>query len=289
MDPHTSTFRMLAGGAFAALVVFLLLDAGVRRGLRFLTIDQWRAIDRDTPRGDGTAGNTSMTVLVVLLTCCVVLTLQEYIGGSDYYEKLFPYDGGKYWHLNSFVWWSGWRVFGYVVIPLIVIALLPGERIRDYNVSLSGFTKHIWIYVAMFVAFLPVVYLASTSASFRHTYPFYRMANRSYFDLWAWEALYAAQFISLEFFFRGFLLQGLRRALGANAIFVMIVPYCMIHFEKPLAETSGAILAGLLLGTFAMRTRSIWGGVMIHIGVATTMDVLALHGCPEMGSGKYCR
>ena len=94
------------------------------------------------------------------------------------------------------------------------------------------------------------------------------MANRSHFDLWTWEALYAAQFISLEFFFRGFLLQGLRRALGANAIFVMIVPYCMIHYGKPMPETFGAIGAGLILGTLAMRTRSIWGGVLIHIGVA---------------------
>jgi hypothetical protein len=29
-----------------------------------------------------------------------------------------------------------------------------------------------------------------------------------------------------------------------------------------------------------MRTRSIWGGVLIHIGVAVTMDMLALQGLP---------
>ena len=33
----------------------------------------------------------------------------------------------------------------------------------------------------------------------------------------------------------------------------------------------------------AMRTRSIWGGVMIHIGVALTMDMLALRGLPPHG------
>ena len=96
------------------------------------------------------------------------------------------------------------------------------------------------------------------------------------------------QFFGLEFFFRGFILHGLRRALGANAIFVMIVPYCMIHFGKPMPETIGAIGAGLILGTLAMRTRSIWGGVLIHIGVAMTMDVLALRGCPPIGSGRWC-
>ena len=55
-----------------------------------------------------------------------------------------------------------------------------------------------------------------------------------------------------------------------------------------LPETLGAIGAGVILGTLAMRTRSIWGGVLIHIGVAVTMDVLALRGCPPFGSNRYC-
>jgi membrane protease YdiL (CAAX protease family) len=260
--------------------------------LRKLGIEQWRAIDRETDREidreTAEGGRTSLQVLAVLVTTCVVLTLQEYLGGSERFARYFPYDGGRYWELKSFAWWSGWRVLGYLVIPMLVIACLPGQRIRDYHVSARGFLRHFWIYAALFAAILPAVYLASKTATFRHTYPFYRMANRSQVDLWVWEALYAAQFVSLEFFFRGFLLEGLRRALGANAIFVMIVPYCMIHYGKPMAETFGAIGAGLILGTLAMRTRSIWGGVLIHIGVATTMDVLALAGCPPMGSNRPC-
>jgi membrane protease YdiL (CAAX protease family) len=68
----------------------------------------------------------------------------------------------------------------------------------------------------------------------------------------------------------------------------MIVPYCMIHYGKPLPETLGAIVAGLVLGTLALRTRSIWGGVLIHIGVALTMDMLALGHCPSDDSGLPC-
>jgi len=264
------------------------LVAWIARALRFITIDQWRAIDAKTVRFPDDAGRASLRVLVVLVTCCVVLTLQEYVGGSDRFNHYFPYDGGEYWELEGFMWWSAWRVGGYVVIPVIVLLLMPGERLSDYHISFRGFTRHVWIYVALFCAILPAVIAASHTEAFRHTYPFYRMANRSQTDLWSWEALYAAQFVALEFFFRGFLLQGLRRALGANAIFVMIVPYCMIHYGKPMPETFGAIGAGLILGTLAMRTRSIWGGVLIHIGVATTMDVLALSGCPPMGSGQFC-
>jgi membrane protease YdiL (CAAX protease family) len=254
--------------------------------IRKLSIDQWRAIDRETDRAPDEGGAASLQVLVVLITCCLVLTLQEYVGGSDRFARLYPYDGGRYWELAGFAWWSGWRVLGYVVIPMLAIALLPGQRIRDYHVSFRGFRRHLWIYVVMFLAILPAVILASKTASFRHTYPFYRMANRSHFDLWTWQALYAIQFVSLEFFFRGFLLQGLRRALGANAIFVMIVPYCMIHYGKPMAETVGAIFAGVILGTLAMRTRSIWGGVLIHVGVAWTMDLLAIAQCPT--DGRAC-
>jgi membrane protease YdiL (CAAX protease family) len=284
-------------GAKAILVAtflwYVLMQPYVRRWLAAISIDQWRAIDRES---EPPPNHPHVRVLVILLVTAVSLTLQDYLGAAgtrdamtpSIYERMFPWDGGEYWELGGFAWWSGWRVFGYVVLPVIAIVCLR-DRVRDYYISFRGFIKHLWIYAAMFVAFLPIVVIASTAESFRETYPFYRLANRSQFDLWSWEALYVVQFMSLEFFFRGFLLQGLRRVIGANAIFVMIVPYCMIHFGKPMPETFGAIGAGLVLGTLAMRTRSIWGGVLIHVGVAISMDVLALRGCPPMGSGEFCR
>jgi membrane protease YdiL (CAAX protease family) len=279
------------------LAVYLLRHDKYGRWIRFVSIDQWRAIDAETDRTPEEAGRASWNVLVILVVCAVSLTIQEYIGDRGAFESWFrPARGVRdnYFELKSFAWWSSWRVIGYVIMPLVTITLMrwllkdPRERIRDYHTSLRGFTKHLWIYVLMFTLITPAVIVASTTVQFRHTYPFYRMANRSYFDLWTWEGFYAAQFVSLELFFRGFMLHGLRRAFGANAIFVMIVPYCMIHYGKPLPETLGAIGAGIILGTIAMRTKSIWGGVMIHIGVATTMDVLALRGCPPFGSNRYC-
>jgi membrane protease YdiL (CAAX protease family) len=275
----------IAFGVAGATAVFVFLP-GPRFALTYLSIRQWRAIDDETDRS--TSPDPHIRVLAIGLAVAISLTVQEYVGGADKYQEWFPYDGDEYWELWGFVWWTGWRVFGYVVIPVVVILCLPGERLRDYYISPRGFFRHLWIYGVMFVAFSPIVIIASLSDSFRETYPFYRLANRSQFDLWAWEGLYVIQFVALEFFFRGFLLQGLRRVLGANAIFVMIVPYCMIHYGKPMPETFGAIGAGLVLGTLAMRTRSIWGGVLIHAGVAISMDVLALRGCPPIGSGEYC-
>ena len=80
---------------------------------------------------------------------------------------------------------------------------------------------------------------------------------------------------ALEFFFRGFMIHTLKYVVGAAAVPIMVIPYCMIHFPKPLPECLGAIPAGLVLGMLSLKTGRIWGGVLIHVAVAVTMDVLA--------------
>jgi membrane protease YdiL (CAAX protease family) len=164
----------------------------------------------------------------------------------------------------------------YLVVPAAWIKLVWRGRLSDYGFRLRGALDHAWIYVAIYSAILPVLVVASTTKSFQSTYPFYKEAGASWADLLAWESMYALQFMSLEFFFRGFMIQGLRARFGAATILVSVIPYCMIHFGKPFAETLGAIFAGLALGVLALLTRSIWLGVAIHVSVAVTMDLLAL-------------
>jgi membrane protease YdiL (CAAX protease family) len=50
----------------------------------------------------------------------------------------------------------------------------------------------------------------------------------------------------------------------------------MVHFQKTAAESVGSIVAGLLLGYLAMRSRSLWGGVLVHWCVAIEMDLMSL-------------
>jgi membrane protease YdiL (CAAX protease family) len=56
----------------------------------------------------------------------------------------------------------------------------------------------------------------------------------------------------------------------------MMVPYCMIHFTKPLPECCASIVAGLALGFMSLKTRSIWLGAALHISVALSMDFTSL-------------
>jgi membrane protease YdiL (CAAX protease family) len=263
----------------------------MQRLVRRLLVDPWRAIDEQRAAPPGPHAAFDWQPLIVLSTVAISLTVQEYFGERTVFVDLFPKEratwAGRHYDLWQFVWWTGWRFFGYVVMPIAVI-WLSGQRIRDYGIRLSGFVSHLWIYASLYAAILPIVLLAAQTEAFYETYPFYKWANRSSADFWMWQGLYALQFLSLEFFFRGFILQGLRKSIGSAAIFVMIVPYCMIHYGKPMPETLGAIGAGIVLGTLALRTGSIWLGVLVHVSVALTMDGLALRHCPDASTGLPC-
>jgi hypothetical protein len=40
-------------------------------------------------------------------------------------------------------------------------------------------------------------------------------------------------------------------------------------------ETIGSFFGGFILGTIALHTKSIWGGIIIHVGIALLMELLA--------------
>jgi len=184
---------------------------------------------------------------------------------------------GENARLHGLLYWASACVILYLVIPVAIIKLYFRQRLSDYGLGLKGALKHVPVYIVLFAIVLPCVYIASLNEVFREQYPFYQgRGNEIPPGFLAFELAYAAQFFALEFFFRGFMLHGTKHRFGAYAIFVMVVPYCMIHFGKPFPETIGAIIAGIALGLLSLKTRSIWLGFMIHVSVAWTMDFMAL-------------
>jgi uncharacterized protein len=262
----------------------------MRRLYRRIFVDTWERLNREAAEDRALHPGFDTRVLVVLIIVSLVLVFQEYYGDRPNFDQFFGgrFDASHWYPLYGFGWWAGAKVFGYLVVPSLTVWGLLRGRLRDYGFGVTGMRRHVWIYVALYLAILPVVVVASYTKPFLATYPFYKYAARSWTDFFAWELMYGASFLALEFFFRGFLLFTLKRQMGAYAIFVMIVPYCMIHFHKPVAEVCGAIFAGIVLGTLAMATRSIWYGVLIHVSVAWTMDLLAMaHTTGLPGSGRF--
>lgn len=181
-----------------------------------------------------------------------------------------------FFSLLSYTWWTFWHVIGYVLIPFFVIKYQLKTSFVDMGWRFGDTLKHWRGYALLLGIILFFIFLVSFRPDFLAHYPFYKLSSRSWFDFIAWEILYLIQFISLEFFFRGFMINALRPAMGANAVWIMCVPYMMIHLPKLWLEATGAILFGLFLGILALQSRSIWGGFFVHAGVAIGMDVTSL-------------
>ncbi|HET7544652.1 MAG TPA: type II CAAX endopeptidase family protein [Polyangiaceae bacterium] len=252
--------------------------------------ETWREIDAEAELARTREGLDYRRPAACLVIVAIVLTLQEYYGGRSFYETWFrPWlselqahghprlQVDKYDEFYSYCWWVLARVTGYVLIPFPIWKLLfPKDSLLDMGLRGRGFFKHVWIYGLCLAVVIPAMLLVSRQPDFGSYYPFYKLASRSWFDFAIWEAIYGLQFFALELFFRGWIVGALRKSMGAGAIFVMAAPYCMIHYGKPYLEAHGAIVAGVVLGSLAMRTRSIYSGFLVHITVAYSMDFLAL-------------
>ena len=202
----------------------------------------------------------------------VFAALVHGIGGPELKQQLQPY-----YELYGHLWWSLVHLVGFLLIPLCCIKFVLKDEFKHYHLAWGSTHKHWLGYLALLAPILCFIVLVTVFRDdFTQHYPFYTKASRSAFDFIAWEMAYIMQFIALEFFFRGFLLGACKRQLGSHAIFIMVLPYLMLHFPKLWLEATGALFFGVFLGILALRSRSIWGGVFVHVGIALSMDVAAL-------------
>jgi membrane protease YdiL (CAAX protease family) len=200
------------------------------------------------------------------------------LGADELSEKMTSWSHDKNAQLYRLGWWVGVMIFVYFFVPAMIIRFIFRERLSAYGFGIKNSLRGWPLYVIMLAIMIPLVVYFSSTASFKARYPFYdpKADGSLWPNFWLWEAMYLGQFVALEFFFRGFMTIGLRPRFGYYSIFVMTIPYCMIHFGKPMPETIGAIIAGIVLGTLSLKSRSIWLGIFIHYSIAITMDLCAL-------------
>ncbi|MDH5632083.1 MAG: CPBP family intramembrane metalloprotease [Gammaproteobacteria bacterium] len=205
------------------------------------------------------------------------LTVLEYFGRPEFFTRQFPELATHAFGLYPHLWWAASTLILLLLVPVLMVRLLFDHRLDDYGFRTIIKKRHLLLYLGLLVAMLPIVAYTAGRPDFQGIYPFYRGAySATTAQVTAWEFFYLSQFIAVEFFFRGFLLFGLERVMGRYAIWVAMLPYCMLHFHKPPLEAFAAIVAGLILGEVALRTRTLWGGVMVHVGVAGFMEFLIL-------------
>lgn len=181
--------------------------------------------------------------------------------------------------LRPWVWWVSCCLLFLVLIPALIAWFFARAGPRTLGLKVKGTGRDAVTYLTLFAIFFPVIWLVSRDPAFQKTYPFFPLKDGEGIsqEFLIFQVIYCLQFFAIEYFFRGFMVLGLKKALGWASVLVMLAPYCMIHYYKPMPEALGAIGAGLVLGALSWRTGTIVYGWALHYGVALSMDLLALH------------
>ena len=208
-----------------------------------------------------------MKTPVLLLSAPVLLALWRYHGVVK--DRHGPLDGCYV----QFIFFFG------------IVGVLPALYARASGVGLSALglgagdarlgAKFLLLIPSMV---LPVAYVASSMAEVRAEYPMCQaLYTRRDLVIWYELAYVAVFYTAWEFYFRGFLLFGLQRELGAtNAILIQTMASALVHIGKPEGEILGSIPIGLLFGWLALRTGSIWYGWAMHASMGVLTDLFIL-------------
>lgn len=187
---------------------------------------------------------------------------------SDYFSA----DEQKFW-----IYCSNWVVRVFVLlIPVYIIWLIKDRKQQPFYGG--GALQAIKPYLLLIAAMLPLIALASTQDDFLEMYPRVKLleqlslSSKSSYSI-LYELCYGFDFVSIEFFFRGFLILALWKICGQHCIIPAACFYCTIHFGKPMGEAISSFWGGLLLGIVSYNTKSIWGGLIVHLGIAWLMEL----------------
>ena len=220
-------------------------------------------------------------VYILLLSAPVLLTLYRYHGYSNYFADYFPsIKSIQLFDVYCNIWQFVVFFILMFVIPVLIIKYLFKKPLNDYGLRLGdakfGF-KFVLIVLPLLV--VPLIYLASKMPDVRSEYPLAKILFDHREAIFWYELAYVIfYYIAWEFFFRGFLLFGLKDKLGSfNAILIQTISSCLIHIGKPEGEIIGSIIVGIIFGAIALRTRSIWYVFILHAAMGVLTDIFIIY------------
>ncbi len=212
---------------------------------------------------------------VVLIGSAFLLTVHRYYSKRAFFKKTF----GQYFQhsphapIYSYYYWFLASSITLMLLPIVLIRFGIREKVKDYGFRISK-AKLGWGFVAVgFLVMLPIVLIASRLTPFQNKYPLCKLVVANWSMFIPYQLAYGIYMLSWEFFFRGYMLFGLEERFGKYSILIQMIPFTILHYGKPFAESLSAILAGILLGVIALETRSFIYGALLHWLVAVSMDV----------------
>ncbi|MBL6975859.1 MAG: CPBP family intramembrane metalloprotease [Deltaproteobacteria bacterium] len=221
---------------------------------------------------------------LILLLAAVLPVLYVYNGSPEFYlgtvAPLLGLDTHPLAEMHAQFYRFGAIFLLFGVIPVVLGFALLGEGPSRFGFVAGDWRLGLKVVAMALLVSAPFLYLSAGQGDFQAEYPMSKLAAADPLRFTLYEGAYLFYYIGWETLFRGYMLFGLKDRYGSfGAILFQCFPSILIHIGKPSGEIWGSVVAGLLLGAVALRTRSVFYGFVFHYAIGVLMDVFcALRG-----------
>ena len=216
-------------------------------------------------------------VIIIFFSVAILQTISWYYTSRNFFRlNLFPiYQNDPNVYLYEYLYWFVSDFITLFVLSVIVIKFILRESLKDYGLQIGELKSGILFSTIFLIIMIPVIWFFSSTSAFSEKYPHLLSTRNSWEEFFIYEWGMVLYMISWEFIWRGFMLFGLKEKFGYYSVLIQMIPFVILHNGKPIAETFGAIVGGLVLGALAFRTNSIIYCVITHSGVMFAIDLIS--------------
>ena len=208
----------------------------------------------------------------IFISVAIIVFLSLTVASPSFYYDHF----GKN-RLESRIYWFLMDGSFMFLIPVLSIMFVFKKKLSDFGFTLGDKKFGLLTSAIFFTIMFVIVMIVSSSIEFKLAYPQGGEALRNNYQLlFLYELCILVYMLGWEFLWRGYMLFGLKEKLGLYTIFIQMIPFFILHKGKPEIELFASILAGIILGIQALRSRSFIYSWILHWLVMVSIDVISV-------------
>ncbi|MDR0327577.1 MAG: CPBP family intramembrane metalloprotease [Planctomycetaceae bacterium] len=170
------------------------------------------------------------------------------------------------------------------LIPMGIVKWIFREQLADYGLRLGIARRTLRTFAMAVPMIVGIAILTGHNAAFFDVYPLNATLRQQHTPISVHVFVihticYLGYYIGWEFLFRGFVQHGLSERCGIpTAVLIQTTVSAMLHYGHPASEVFAAVIAGLVWGCIAYRTRSLLSGFGQHALLGIVMDWVLVFG-----------
>lgn len=159
------------------------------------------------------------------------------------------------------------------------------QNLSDYGLQMCN-RKHVYVALIAGLLFFPIVLVTAKSSDFQSYYISSMRQSGAIIDsppeisalgLMRHQVVLVTYMFAWEWFFRGYLLNCVKRVSNPTmGILVQALLFTIMHFGKPTIEVISSFFGAVILGMWALRSRSMFPCFVVHAVLTVLNDVAVL-------------